>query len=79
MRTVLIHGPQGCGKTTYAEQFAKALGCKEIVDDWDAERDPITPGALHLTHGFPIGLPRHVESLSFDAAKHILLPEETHR
>lgn len=30
--TVLLIGPQGCGKTTHAQAFAKAFGCTHVID-----------------------------------------------
>jgi len=38
--TVLIHGPQGCGKTRNAQALAEHFGCSKVVDDWNG-RDPI--------------------------------------
>lgn len=52
MPTVIVHGPRGCGKTRYKRQIADALGCAAIVDDWEV-RQPIVPGALHITNGLP--------------------------
>ena len=75
MKTVIIHGPQGCGKTYHSQQFAKAFGCTSIVDGWMPELDPVTPGALHLTFHpepqsvrQPNSLPHGVMTLSFNAA-----------
>lgn len=47
--TVLIHGPQGCGKTRNAAALAAHFGCSHIVDDWNG-RDQVAPGALVLTN-----------------------------
>lgn len=30
--TVVLIGPQGCGKSTHAQAFAKALGCTHVID-----------------------------------------------
>ena len=49
---VIVHGPQGCGKTRNAEVMRRAFGCTSIVDDW-LPLDPIQPGALHLTYAIP--------------------------
>jgi cytidylate kinase len=32
----LVHGPQGCGKSTHAQSIAKALGLSNVLDDWQA-------------------------------------------
>ena len=31
---VIVHGPEGCGKTRNAEALQKALGCETLVDPW---------------------------------------------
>lgn len=49
--TIVIHGPQGCGKTRSAEALAKHFGCSHIVDDWNG-RDKVAPGALVLTNTY---------------------------
>ncbi len=53
--TVVIHGPPGCGKTVHQDELAKRFGCTAIVDCWrDRDhRQPLTPGALHLTYNMP--------------------------
>jgi replication-associated recombination protein RarA len=49
IRSVLVYGPQRCGKTTNAEAMRKAYGLDVIVDDW-TWRDPLPDfGALILT------------------------------
>lgn len=30
--TVLLIGPQGCGKSTHAQAFARAFGCTHVID-----------------------------------------------
>lgn len=35
--TVVIHGPQGCGKTRNAQALAAHFGCSRIVDDWNGQ------------------------------------------
>ena len=47
--TVLIHGPQGCGKTRNAQALAAHFGCSSVVDDWNG-RDWIDAGSLVLTN-----------------------------
>ena len=46
--TVLIHGPQGCGKTRNAQALAAHFGCSRIVDDWNGQ-SKIEEGSLVLT------------------------------
>lgn len=33
-RSCLVHGPSGCGKTTNAPAIAKALGLRDVLDNW---------------------------------------------
>ena len=77
-RTIVVHGPAGCGKTHHSKDLARALGCGEVIDEWgDMGRSngflpPVTPGALHLTNvdlsGPKCDLAPDVLVLSFDAA-----------
>ncbi len=52
MKTYIVHGPAGCGKTTHADQIADKLGCAVIVDDWYPPK-ALTPGAIHITYCAP--------------------------
>lgn len=49
MPTVIIYGPQGCGKTHNAEALAAHFKAIGVIDDWAPDR-PLTPHALHLTN-----------------------------
>lgn len=53
--TVVIHGPQGCGKARNAQALAAHFGCTRIVDDWNG-RDRIEEGSLVLTNSDAFGL-----------------------
>lgn len=48
MRSIIVYGPQGCGKTRHAELLRDFFGMSHIVDDWDCS-DPIPDDALVLT------------------------------
>jgi hypothetical protein len=58
MSTIIVYGPQGCGKTLVAPALRRCFGCRSIVDDWDGE-GPLPPESLVLTNlpvdaiGFP--------------------------
>lgn len=68
MQAVIIHGPQGCGKTRHAKDFCELYGCTAWTDDW-LPGEPLTPGLLHLTFEIPTGLPgRDVQIIGFDEA-----------
>lgn len=49
MNTLILVGPQGCGKSAHSKLLAQALGCSGVVDDWWPGQ-PVEPGQLHLTH-----------------------------
>jgi hypothetical protein len=34
-KSIIVYGPQGCGKTRWAERIAKHFGLATVVDDWD--------------------------------------------
>ena len=68
MQAVIIHGPQGCGKTRHAKDFCELYGCTAWTYDW-LPGEPLVPGLLHLTFEVPSGLPgRDVQIISFDEA-----------
>ena len=68
MQTVIIYGPQGCGKTRHMKDFCELYGCAAWIDDW-LPCEPLVPGALHLTFEVPSGLPAgDVQIISFDEA-----------
>lgn len=57
--TIVVYGPQGCGKTRQAQTLAAQHGCESIVDEWH-EGAALVPGALHLTNVRPSSLPQGV-------------------
>ena len=68
MQTVIIYGPQGCGKTRHMKDFCELYGCASWTDDW-LPGDPLVPGLLHLTFEVPSGLSDlDVQIISFDEA-----------
>lgn len=46
---VVVCGPQGCGKTTYACALARHFGKTRIVDDW-TPGGPVPANTLALTN-----------------------------
>ena len=49
-RTVIVHGPAGCGKTRNAEKLMRHFGMNRIVDDWTPSALCPIRGALVLTN-----------------------------
>lgn len=37
--TLIVYGPQGCGKTANAEKIMREFGLIKIIDNWRAEAD----------------------------------------
>lgn len=50
-QSVVLYGPQGCGKTVNGAAIAKALGLKAVVELDEVSRDnmPKARGSLYLT------------------------------
>lgn len=51
-KSIVVYGPQGCGKTRNASAIAKAFGLREIVDDWSPRSAVLkrqSEGTLFLT------------------------------
>ena len=70
-KSIVVYGPQGCGKTRHAKAIAEAFGLTTIVDDWDP-RDPVlrrqSIGTLFLTNVQPYGTAFDRRVYSFDDA-----------
>jgi hypothetical protein len=47
--SVIIHGPQGCGKSTNSQRLAELFGLKTVVDDWTPGSKVSSRGVLYLT------------------------------
>jgi hypothetical protein len=52
MKSVIVYGPQGCGKTLNAEQIRKALGLKKVLDEWIPEQPFPKDDTLVLTEEY---------------------------
>lgn len=76
-RSLLIHGPGGCGKTHHADALRKFFGLNRVIDGW-REGEKLPPrGALILTNQAPKA-PVDANILSFhEAAARARLPLRT--
>lgn len=48
-RTVVVYGPQGCGKTQNAERLRTCFGLDYVIDNWEGGELVPLHGALVLT------------------------------
>ena len=88
-KTVIVYGPQGCGKTLNAEKLRKYFGCTHVVELDEQRRRQLHDGALHLTHEDPATLRAigwridGVKTFSYAEASrfigNLLRPERMHR
>lgn len=52
-QSIVIHGPQGCGKTVNGQRLARHFGLKRVVDLDELGGERIPPGSLVLTNEQP--------------------------
>lgn len=52
MSTIIFSAPKAWGKTRQAAAIQATYGCHALVDEW-SPRQPLTPGAVHLTNAHP--------------------------
>ena len=73
MRSVILHGPQGCGKSTIAASLARRLGLATVMHEWDGVA-PLPRNALVLTSCpvTPATTPAGVASMPFVDALRLL-------
>lgn len=45
--SIIVYGPQGCGKTFHAQKLAEFFGCSQVVDFGEGRRHPIEEGRLY--------------------------------
>lgn len=78
--SVIVYGPQGCGKTRNAERIKKILGLKRIVDGWPEgeEKRLESTDVLYLTNldAEQIAAATMGKFISIRAYRNIHLPEE---
>lgn len=65
---VIVHGPQGDGKTRYVEQFLRHFGCLNAIDEWDG-KTPLVDGDLALTNCCPPYVPSTALVIDAGAAR----------
>ena len=75
-RSCIVHGPDGCGKTTKALVIAKALGLSKILDNWAAGA-PVPPlDTLVLTNADNPSFYYPGRVLAFDQAMKLVVRQE---
>lgn len=53
MSIIIVHGPQGTGKTTHGEALRQHYRCSRVVDGWSEEIVALRQGDLALTNQSP--------------------------
>lgn len=56
-QSIIIHGPQGCGKTVNGQRLMHAFGLSSVCDASEGWTEPIPAGTLVLCNELP---PAHV-------------------
>lgn len=54
-RSVIVFGPQGCGKGLAAQQIARAFGLGDVIDEWHPGAEVPELGTLILANEDPQG------------------------
>lgn len=72
----LVHGPEGCGKTTHARAIADALGLTDILDDWHPGMKVPTTKTLVLTNSTGPFEPFSRRLLSFEQAMSLVASKQ---
>ncbi len=73
--SIVVHGPQACGKTRNAKRIAAHFGLKKVVDDWEGRSAIPQSGALVLTNVDPQAIKSAgARVLSFDQAMKLVGP-----
>jgi len=68
MKSVVIYGPEGCGKSLLSQDMKKHFGCTAVVDGWDGEAD-LPDGVLAITNVKPLVQLKDALVLSFGEAE----------
>lgn len=70
-KSVLVYGPQGCGKTLNAAAIASALGLRHIRDDWQPGAPTPLLHTLVLTSAHNPGWHFKGRVMTFDQAMQV--------
>lgn len=72
-RTVVVYGPEGCGKTVNAHAIADALGLADIRDGWvDGAPVPRFAALVLTSETPPFNIPQACTVLSFEEAMQLV-------
>lgn len=75
-RSCLVHGPQGCGKTTNSESITKALGLAHVLDNWTPGQAAPLLNTLVLTNAHEPNWHFKGRVLTFDQAMQLVDQQE---
>lgn len=71
-KSVLVHAPQGCGKTTQTPATAKALGLSTIHDNWEPGAAVALLDTLVLTNARVTNGHFRGRTMTFDQAMQVV-------
>lgn len=60
--SVIVYGPQGCGKTQAAEVLRRHFRLRQVIDDW-VPGDPLPEDTLALTHSCAVSGAVHFDDV----------------
>ncbi len=69
--SVIVYGPQGCGKTRNAEILKKHFGVNHIIDGWQRNMKAPSFDHLILTNDLTMGLVSSRRVISYEKAMSI--------
>lgn len=69
-KTVIVYGPQGCGKTRNADKLRRAFGLDSVITDAKPGDNPPGTGALVLTNSPDVHLiaDGSIAAIDYDSA-----------
>lgn len=75
-RSCLVHGPSGCGKSTNAQAIAKALGLRDVLDNWTPGKPAPLLNTLVLSTERDPGWHFKGRAMTFDQAMQLVGRQE---
>lgn len=68
MKSYVLTGPRGIGKTRIAPRLAASLGCTRVIDEWNGSQT-LPAGTLAITNLLPKQIPAGLHVLHAESAE----------